>query len=167
MYNIFFLKNLNMKQNKEYLTKQKHEELQLELKELQFNTRRTVAEQLEYAKSLGDLSENAEYQEARENQAKIEARISQVENILKNAEIVSHKKGDVAQVGSLVKIKKVKGGDEAKDYVIVGSEEADLSVGKISHQSPLGDALIGKKTGDTFMFESPKGKVEYKIVSVE
>lgn len=155
-----------MQPGKEYLTKEKFEELQKELLELQVNTRRDVAEQLEHAKALGDLSENAEYQEARENQAKVEARISQLESILKNVVIVSHQKGDVVEVGSTVKIKRVKDGD-TKEYSIVGSEESDLSQGKLSYQSPFGFTLIDKKKGDVFVFESPRGKVEYEIVGVE
>ena len=116
--------------NKEYLTKEKFEELQKELHGLQTITRKKVAEQLEYAKGLGDLSENAEYQEAREDQAKLEARISQLEALLKDAEIVSHKKGDIVEVGSTVQIKKT-GESTTGEYQIVGSEEADFSKNKI------------------------------------
>jgi transcription elongation factor GreA len=155
-----------MEQGKEYLTKNKHEELTVELGHLKTFRRKEVAENLERAKSLGDLSENAEYQEAREDQAKTESRIGQLENILKTAIIVSHKKGDTAEVGSVVVVKKEKD-TEKKTYEIVGSEEADMSAGKISYLSPLGSAMIGKKKEDTFSFDTPNGKVDYKVVSVE
>jgi len=152
--------------NKEYLTKEKFEDLQKELHGLQTVTRKKVAEQLEYAKGLGDLSENAEYQEARENQAKLEARISQLEALLKDAEIVSHKKGDTVEVGSTVQVKKA-GESTVGEYHIVGSEEADFSKNKISLHSPLGSALLGKKKGDDFVFLSPKGKVSYSVIAVK
>jgi len=152
--------------NKEYLTKEKFEDLQKELHGLQTITRKKVAEQLEYAKGLGDLSENAEYQEAREDQAKLEARISQLEALLKEAEIVSHRKGDVVEVGSTVEIKK-KGEKETMQYQIVGSEEADFMAKKMSLHSPLGSALLGKKKDDEFEFTTPKGKACYVVVSVK
>jgi transcription elongation factor GreA len=150
---------------KEYLTKEKYQELEKELQELKTVKRKEVAEQLQYAKGMGDLSENAEYHEARDEQAKVEYRISQIENILKNAEIVEHKKGSTIVVGSEVTILK-KGSKDKQTYTIVGSEEADMSAGKISNQSPMGTSLLGTKKGETFEFKTPKGKTEYKIVSV-
>jgi transcription elongation factor GreA len=153
-------------QKKQYLTKQKYEELQQELHTLIHTKRKEVAEQLEYAKSNGDLSENAEYHEARDNQAKIEARISQIEELLKHAEILKHKSGDVVEAGSTVEIQKT-GEKEKKKYTLVGSEEADMLAGKLSYDSPLGTALLGKKKGDSVKVDTPKGTVEYKIISVE
>ncbi|MEY4440618.1 MAG: hypothetical protein RLY49_244 [Candidatus Parcubacteria bacterium] len=151
---------------KEYLTQEKHDALQAELHDLKTVKRKEIAEHLEYARSLGDLSENAEYHEAREDQAQTEARIQQVETILKNAVIVAHKSGDVVEVGSKVTV--TKAGDSTQAvFTLVGSEEADISVGKISHNSPLGAALFGKKKGQTFEFESPKGTVKYTIVDVK
>lgn len=150
---------------KEYLTKKKHEELTQELLNLSTEKRKEIAEKLEYAKSLGDLSENAEYQEARDEQARIEYRISQLEELLKNAEILHHKISDIVEAGSKVTIEKKSG--EQKTYEIVGSEEADMEKGKLSYSSPLGVALMGKKKGDTFKFENPKGKTDYKIVDVK
>jgi transcription elongation factor GreA len=152
--------------DKEYLTKEKYEELVKELEESKTIKRKEVAEQLQSAKGLGDLSENAEYHEAREQQAKIEARILQLENILKNAEILKHRKGDVVEIGSEIVIVK-KGDKEKQTYTIVGSEEADMLAGKISNHSPLGQSLLGKKKGEVFDFKTPKGKIEYKIVSVK
>jgi transcription elongation factor GreA len=151
---------------KEYLTQEKFDALQAELHDLKTVKRKEIAEHLEYARSLGDLSENAEYHEAREDQAQAEARIQQIETILKNALIVTHKSGDTVEVGSKVTI--TKAGDSAEQkFTLVGSEEADISVGKISHNSPLGAALFGKKKGDTFEFQSPKGSVKYTIVDVK
>lgn len=153
-------------QNKQYLTQQKYDELQEELHTLIHTKRKEVAEQLEYAKSNGDLSENAEYHEARDNQAKIEARISQIEELLKHAEIMHHKKSDVAEAGSKVVIQKT-GEREKKELILVGSEEADMLAGKLSYNSPLGSAIMGKKKGDSISVDTPKGVVEYKIISVE
>lgn len=151
---------------KEYLTQEKFDALQAELHDLKTVKRKEIAEHLEYARSLGDLSENAEYHEAREDQAQAEARIQQIETILKNALIVTHKSGDTVEVGSKVTI--TKAGDSAEQkFILVGSEEADISVGKISHNSPLGSALFGKKKGDTFEFQSPKGSVKYTIIDVK
>jgi len=151
---------------KEYLTQEKFNELQAELHNLKTVKRKEIAEHLEHARSLGDLSENAEYHEAREDQAQAEARILQLESILKNAVIVTHKTGDIVEMGSKVTV--IKQGESSETiFILVGSEEADISVGKISHNSPLGAALFGKKKGETFAFESPKGSVKYKIVDVK
>jgi transcription elongation factor GreA len=154
--------------DKEYLTKEKFEELKKELDFLSTTKRKEIADQLEFAKSLGDISENAEYHEAREQQAITEDRIRKIEYVLKNAEIVTHnKKSDVIQIGSTVVIKKEKEG-ENKEYVIVGSEEADTSKGRISNSSPIGQALMGKKKNEEFIFQTPSGnKIKYKIISVK
>jgi len=151
---------------KEYLTQEKYNDLQTELQDLKTVKRKEVAEHLEYARSLGDLSENAEYHEAREVQAQTESRIQQIESILKNAEIVKHTSGDIVEVGSKVTVKK-EGDSKETEFTLVGSEEADIAVGKISHHSPLGSALFGKTKGQSFEFESPKGTLKYKIVSVK
>jgi len=155
-----------MQEGKEYLTKEKHRELTKEFEELTKVKRKEIAEQLEYAKGLGDLSENAEYHEARDEQARIEGRINFLEDLLKKAEILKHKKSDVTDVGSTIIIKKTKTGEKFT-YEIVGPEEADMTSGKVSYQSPLGSAIIGKKKGEEFTFETPKGKANYKVVSVE
>lgn len=151
---------------KEYLTQEKFNQLQQELHDLKTQKRKEIAEHLEHARSLGDLSENAEYHEAREEQAQIEARILQIESILKNAEIVKHISGDTVEVGSQVTL--IKNGEkEETNFTLVGSEEADIALKKISHHSPLGAALFGKKKGETFQFETPKGIVKYTIVAVK
>jgi transcription elongation factor GreA len=150
----------------ELMSREKFEELTRELDELRTTRRKEVAEQLEYARSLGDLSENAEYQEAREMQAAVEERIGKLEHVLKNAKIVEGKKSDTAGMGSTVTVQKL-GGDEKKVYIIVGAEESDMFAGKISYHSPLGSALLNKKKGDEFSFHTPKGSQKYKILKVE
>lgn len=154
-----------MTEQKEYLSKEKYNELKAELEQLQVEKRKEIAEQLEFAKSLGDLSENTEYQQAREDQAAVEERITTLETLLTNAEIVSGKKTDTIGVGSGLTIQK-KGTKTAQEYTVVGSEEANSAAGKISNKSPLGEALIGSKPGDTITVETPRGSVEYKIVSI-
>lgn len=155
-----------MSDTSEYLTKEKFEELKIELDELKTVRRKKVAEDLEYAKSLGDLSENAEYHEARENQANVEDRIARLEQMLKSAVIMDDHHTDVVGIGSMVHIQKEKE-KSSHTYKIVGSEEADLSAGKLSIHSPLGEAMLGKKKGDMFSVTTPKGIVHYKVVSLE
>ncbi len=149
------------------MSREKFEELTRELDELRTVRRKEVAEQLEYARSLGDLSENAEYQEAREMQAAVEERIGKIEHVLKNAKIVVEgKKSENIGMGSTVTVQKL-GADEKKSYTIVGAEESDMFAGKISYHSPLGSALLNKKKGDEFSFHTPKGAQKYKILKVE
>jgi transcription elongation factor GreA len=155
-----------MPDQKEYLTKEKLEELKIELDNLKKVKRREVADMLEYAKSMGDLSENAEYQEAREKQAEVEERVSKLENILKNAVIMHAHHGGAISIGSTVVVKKL-GDKETKTYQVVGSEEADILKGKISNNSPIGVAIMGKKKGDKFDITTPKGKVSYEIVEIK
>ncbi len=149
-----------------YLTGEKFKELEKELEILKTVKRKEVATSLEYARSLGDLSENAEYQEARELQATTEDRISTIENTLKTAEIVHETHGDHVSIGSLVTVEKqgIKG---MQKFKIVGSDEVNMTEGKISNLSPLGSVLIGKKSGDSVTIKTSKGTIFYKIVSVE
>lgn len=154
-----------MADKKEYLTKEKHAEFTSELSALKTVRRKEVAEHLEYAKSLGDLSENAEYQEAREEQAMIEDRIMKLENMLKSAEIVSTHHSDKVDVGATVTIEKE--GGKKLTYKIVGSEEADINQGKLSVRSPLGEAMLEKRKGDKFSVSTPVGVVNYKITDIE
>ncbi len=155
-----------MTDDSNYLTQEKFKDLTKELEHLKTTKRKEIAESLEYARSLGDLSENAEYQDAREMQATAEERIKQLERILKDPKIVSHKKGDTVSLGSKVIIQK-DGEKETHEYILVGSEEADMQERKISYVSPLGDAMMGKKKKDSFTFETPNGKQNYTIKSVE
>ena len=121
-------------------------------------------ENLEYTRKLGDLSENAEYNEARQQQGEVEDRINHLENLLKTAVIIDSKQGDMVSIGSSVKIQK-EGNSEIKEYKIVGSEESDMSLGKISNISPLGSALLGKKKGDKISVSTPKGQASYTLLS--
>lgn len=148
-----------------YITAEKRKALEDELADLRGPKRREILEALQYAKSLGDLSENAEYHQAREEQGKLEARIVQVEHILQSAETVAHQRGDKIEVGSNVVVQK-EGSKENISYVVVGSEEANMAEGKISNHSPIGVALYGKKKGDEVSIKTPKGAVNYKIISV-
>jgi transcription elongation factor GreA len=154
-----------MNQTGNYITEEKREALLAELKDLKGPKRKEILEVLEYAKSLGDLSENAEYHQAREEQGKLEERINKIEKILQNSETVKGGGGDIIEIGSKVVVQR-KGTTEEKNYVIVGSEEADMIKGKISNRSPIGLALFGKKKGDSVSFKTPNGIVEYKIISV-
>lgn len=153
-----------MPEEHEYLTKAKYEEFKKELEELKTVRRKEVAESLEYAKALGDLSENAEYHEARDLQANVEDRIARLEMILKSATIVSSHQSDLVGIGSIITVKK---GKIEKVFTLVGSEEADTDQGKISVKSPLGSAALGKKKGDTFSFGTPSGTMEYKIIDIK
>ena len=154
-----------MNQAEDYITEEKREALLAELKRLKGPERKEILENLEYAKSLGDLSENAEYHQAREEQGKLEERIIKIEKILQSSHIVKGGGGELIEIGSRVVVQK-KGSQEQKNYVIVGSEEADMAKGKISNRSPIGLALFGKKKGDSVSFKTPNGLVDYKIISV-
>lgn len=155
-----------MNDDTNYLSKEKFDELTTELEHLKTVRRREIAEQLEYARSLGDLSENAEYEEARNLQAASEDRIRVIEEQLSHARIIEHTKGSTVSLGSFVTIQK-QGEKEEHTYEIVGSAEANMQERKISHLSPLGSALMEKKKGDLFTFDTPKGAQKYKIVNVK
>ncbi len=150
-----------------YLTQDKFEELTKELDLLKTTRRREIAEQLEYARSLGDLSENAEYQEARDLQGATEGRIKQLEGMLAQVQVIDSgtKNGEV-YIGSKVSIVK-QGEKDVREYEIVGSIEANMRERKISHMSPLGTAMMGKKKGESFEFDTPNGTVKYKITKIE
>lgn len=148
-----------------YITEEKKESLEKELKELAGPKRKEILENLAYAKSLGDLSENAEYHQAREEQGKLEERIAKIEQILQSSQVVSGGGGDTIEIGSKVVVSK-DGEKLEKNFQIVGSEEADMSLGKISNKSPLGEALFGKKKGDSISLNTPNGVANYKIISV-
>jgi len=151
----------------EYLSPEKFQELKSELENLKNVERKKVTESLEYAKSLGDLSENAEYHEARDVQAKIESRIAEIEAILKSARVISNSgKSDVVQAGSKISIQK--NNSSAKlEFNIVSSEESDIDTGKISYHSPLGSAVMGKKKGETFSVRTPNGEATYTLVDLK
>lgn len=146
-----------------YFTPAGLEKLKQELEELK-GRRKDLAEKIAEAKALGDLSENAEYHAAKDEQGMNESRVIEIEAILKQAIVVEKDgKSDTIQVGSEVIIKN--GGGE-KNFTIVGSNEADPTQGCISNESPFGQALIGKKKGDTAVIETPRGEITYTILKV-
>ncbi len=154
-----------MNESSEYLTQEKFNELQAELNTLVHTRRKEIAEHLEYAKSLGDLAENAEYHEARDMQANIEDRIAKLEMILKSALIVSTHSTSSITLGSEVTVEKEK--DKSRyTYMVVGSEESDIAAKKISLRSPLGEAMIGKQKGQSFTITTPGGTVSYKVIDI-
>jgi len=153
-------------EQKTYLSKEKYKELIDELDFLKTKRRKEIAEKLEYAKSLGDLSENAEYHEAREDQANTERRIVDLEILLKDVEVVKKHHSEEVEIGSVAIVQK-EGEKEKRTYQIVGSAEADSAKGKISNVSPLGEALMGRKKGEIASFQIPAGEVKYKIIDIE
>lgn len=157
------LKNLqNM--TKKYITAEGLKKLKEKLEFIKTVKRREIANRIKVAKELGDLSENAEYQDAKDEQAFNEGKIIEIENTIKNAVIID-KNGqhNIVAVGNSVK---VKNNASEKEFTIVGSNEADPPLGKISNESPIGQALLGKKKGDTVEVETPGGKIEYKILEI-
>lgn len=141
--------------------------LQDELELLKTQGRADIAEKIKVARGYGDLSENSEYDEAKNEQAKIEARIVEIEAMLKNVEIIEDIKGKAKTVviGVKVKVLDVEYGDES-EYRVVGSTEADPRAGLISDESPVGKALLGKKLGDEVIVEAPGGEFKLKIVEI-
>jgi len=147
-----------------YLTKEGVAELEIELKGL-IDQRGSVAERIKTAREFGDLSENAEYSTARQEQEIAESRISEIENILQNVIIIKKPKGDSkVQMGSTVKLKDDEG--KSKTFQVVGTVEADPLHGKISDESPIGKALIGKKQGDEVEIKTPIETTLYKIADI-
>jgi len=153
-------------EKKRYITEDKKAELEDELDHLKNTRRGEIASEIERAKEMGDLSENAEYKQARADQASLEARISEIKEILKTAEIVQHKTSDTVEVGSDVSIRK-KYASNHQEYRIVGEEETDMKKGHIAHTSPIGSALLGKQEGEKVTIETPAGEVEYTVESVQ
>ncbi len=148
-----------------YLTTERLEELKKELQELKVGKRIEVAERLKRAKELGDLSENSEYFEAREEQSQLETRIVELEAMVQNAEIIEMTSGkNAVQVGSTIVVSK--NGTQTK-FTIVGSNETKPEAGFISNESPLGVAFLGKQAGDNVTIKTPKGLVIYKILKIE
>ena len=140
-----------------------------ELQELKVVRRKEVAQKIKEAREQGDLSENAEYDAAKDEQRDIEARIEELEKILKNVEVVVEDEADLDRVsiGCKVKILDVEF-DEELEYKIVGSTEADSLAGKISNESPVGNALLGARVGDTVEVEAPQGgTLEYKVLAID
>lgn len=150
---------------KELITKENKAELEAELKELSGPKRKEIITAIEYAKSLGDLSENAEYHSAREAQAQLLERIATIEHVLNHSIVVEHPTSGLVDIGSVVVIQK-DGEPNTRTFTMVGSEETDMLSGKISYKSPIGAALFGKKKGDTVTVSTPRGDMEYQIISI-
>lgn len=144
------------------LTDEGKKELEAELEELK-GRRGDIADKIAEARDFGDLSENAEYDSAREEQGLLESRIAEIEDILLNAELIKTGKSSKVSLGSKVELKTSK---KTVVYTVVGPVEADPLEGKISNESPIGEALMGKKVGDSITISTPKGEINYEIVSV-
>lgn len=151
-----------------FLTSEGYLELETELNYLKTDKRKEVLSSLKEARALGDLSENAEYDSAREEQGKLEARIKEVEYILEHATIIDDggNDKDVVNIGCTVTLQ-YEGDDEVEEYRIVGSQEADPFNNKISNESPIAAAILNKKVGETVEVTSPQGVYNVKIVSVQ
>ena len=157
-----------MEEKKNILTYAGLKKLEDELHDLKVNRRKEVAGKIKVAREQGDLSENAEYDAAKDEQRDIEARIEEIEKILKNAEVVVEDEVDLEaiSVGCKVKVFDVEF-DEEIEFKIVGSTEANSLEGKISNESPVGKALIGAGKGQTVQVEMPSGTMEYKVLEIE
>ena len=156
-----------MAEKKNILTYEGLKKLEDELQDLKVNQRREIAQKIKEAREQGDLSENAEYDAAKDEQRDIEARIEQIEKILKNAEVVLDEEIDLnkIRIGCLVRVLDVEY-DEEEEYKLVGSSEASSLQNKISNESPFGQALIGAKVGDIVEVEAPAGVIKYKVLSI-
>ena len=158
-----------MEENKEFLlTQEGYDKLEEELENLKVVKRKEVAERIKVAISFGDLSENAEYDEAKNEQAQLEERIVKLENMLRKAVIIDESKIDlsVVTIGSIIKLKDLEF-DEEIEYAIVGSAEADPYDGKISNESPVGQALLGRSVGETVDVQVPDGVIKFKILDIK
>ena len=140
--------------------------LEDELFDLKVYKRKEVAQKIKEAREQGDLSENAEYDAAKDEQRDIEARIEELEKLLKNVEVVGQDEVDADTVGIGSRVKLYVEMDEEVEYTIVGSTEADALNGKISNESPVGAALIGSKVGETIVVETISGDLEFKILEI-
>lgn len=149
----------------QYLTPEGEAKLKAELVDLTGPRREELAQRLRSAIQMGDLSENADYHKAKEDQAFLEGRIQEIEAVLRNAVIIEKKSGDVVDVGTTVTIQE--GSFEPETFYVVGAKEADPRNGKISNESPIGSALMGHKVGETVEANTPGGKMKFKILKIE
>jgi transcription elongation factor GreA len=154
-----------MHNKKLFVTADGLKKIQEELDELKTTKRKEIAERIHEAKELGDLSENAEYIEAKEEQGFVETRILDLEQMLKNTEMISHTTNtSTVQIGSTISVKSPAG---TAEYTIVGSSEADPIAHKISNESPMGQAFLGHNVGDTVTVHTPTGDILFEILSVK
>lgn len=156
-----------MREKKIYLTKEGLEELKKELDILINEKRPENIQAIKEARALGDLSENADYDAAKNDQAEIEGRIKRIEKMLENVEIIEKTITDVVSLGSTVCIKYCDDEDEEDEYQIVGSQEADPFMSKISNESPIAKAIMNKRVGDIVEVESPNGVYKIKITEIK
>ncbi|KAA0206587.1 transcription elongation factor GreA [Candidatus Uhrbacteria bacterium] len=149
----------------QYVSAEFLQKLKDELQNLKTNKRRELANRIEAAKALGDLSENAEYHEAKDELGFVEGRILEIEDLLKHAVVIEHEAdaGTNVRVGSKVKVRV---NDKEKDFEIVGSNEADPLTGKISNESPIGQALLGAHAGDKVNVKTPTGATVYEVLEI-
>ena len=155
------------KENKVVLTPQGYLELEAELNDLKLNKRPEVISSLKYARSLGDLSENADYDAARNEQAQIEGRIKKLEQMIENVVVIEESSKDKVALGSTVAIRYVDDEDETDEYKIVGSQEANPFASKISNESPIAQALLNRKVGEIVTVESPNGSYRVEITDIK
>lgn len=150
-----------------YLTAEGAEKLKIELEELKGPKREDLSRRLRDAISMGDLSENADYHKAKEDQAFLEGRINELEYILQNAKIIEEKIGirEIVEVGAHVTIQE--GDYPPETYMVVGAREADPRNGRISNESPIGRAILGKRAGDTILAQTPAGPIDITILKIE
>ena len=156
-----------MSEKKIYLTEEGYRDLKKELDELINVKRPENIQAIKEARALGDLSENADYDAAKNDQAEIEGRIKRIEKMLENVEIIEKKSSDVVALGSTVSIKYCDDEYETDEYEIVGSQEADPFVSKISNESPIAKAIMNKKVGDVVEVESPNGVYKIEITAIK
>ena len=147
------------------VSQEKFDEMIKELEHLKTVRRTEIAKNLEYARSLGDLSENADYHKAKEDQAFLEGRIQEIEAALRTAVIIEKNQGDVVNVGTHVTIQEDNLDPEI--FYVVGAKEADPRNGRISNESPIGSALMNHKVGDLVEADTPGGKIKFKILKIE
>lgn len=157
-----------MEAKKNLLTREGLKKYEDELHELKVVKRKEVAQKIKEAREQGDLSENAEYDAAKDEQRDIEARIEQIEKILKNAEVVLDEEIDLTRIsiGCVVRVLDIEY-DEEEEYKLVGSSEASSLQNKVSNESPIGRALLGAQVGDVVEVEAPAGVVQYKVLSIQ
>ena len=149
-----------------FMTAEGKKQLEDRLHELKVHGRAQAAEQIRIAREFGDLSENAEYDVAKDDQAKMEAEIAEIESTLRDVKIIDEKnKGDRVDFGSKIKIQNADTGQEF-DYTIVGSTESDPVHGRISNESPIGRAMMGKKKGEQAIVKAPAGNITYKLIKI-
>lgn len=168
---ILYFKNLDLKKNnmtddKKYLTQEGLDKITAELHHLKTIRRREISDKIEEAMKLGDLSENAEYHEAKDEQGMNEARVRELEEVVNNAEVIANGSGTkkCVSVGCTIEVKVSSG---TRKYTIVGPSEANPAQGLISNESPIGQAFLGRKIGDSVEVEAPAGLIKYKVLSIE